>query len=302
MTLSFSHNQPENTYVIDAESGAEMARLIDQDRIMTQAMGGLFSEQDDLSSIFDVLDIGCGPGGWVLDVAHHYPEMEVTGIDISTSMISYAQAYAQVRQLPNAHFQVMNAVHPLDFPDGSFDLVNARTIAGFLYPENWPSLIAECQRVLRPGGILRLTELEWGFSNKPGLETFCALFNQALARAGRSFSPTGRHIGVTPMLGRLLWTAGFQAIRSKVHVLNYSAGTPIYGLAYADCKTGFLLLQPFLISTEVASQQDIEHLYEQAINEMCAPDFCALSYVLTAWGEVPKADQVEKEEMILETK
>ncbi len=72
MTESFSHRDPDNTYVIDAESGAEMARLIDQDRIATRAMGGLFSERDDLSTIFDVLDIGCGPGGWVLDVAHHY--------------------------------------------------------------------------------------------------------------------------------------------------------------------------------------------------------------------------------------
>jgi len=205
-------------------------------------------------------------------------------------MIQYAQAYAQVRQLPNAHFRVMNALQPLDFPDASFDLVNARTIASLVAPDAWPRLIAECQRLLRPGGVLRLTETEWGFTNKPGLETFCALFNQALARVGRSFSPTGRHFGTTPMLGRLLRTGGFHSLGSKAHVLNYSAGTPEHLPTYEDFKMGFQLLQPFMISAGVTHQEEIEHLYEQVMNEMLEEDFCGLFYFLTVWGETAKAD------------
>ncbi len=66
------------------------------------------------------------------DVAHTYPEIEVTGIDISHNMIAYARAHAEVRGLTNAHFQVMNALEQLDFPDASFDLVNARAALGFV--------------------------------------------------------------------------------------------------------------------------------------------------------------------------
>jgi ubiquinone/menaquinone biosynthesis C-methylase UbiE len=291
MSQPSSPLQPDNLYIIDAESGAEMARLIDQDRMITRAMGGLFSERDDLSMIFDVLDIGCGPGGWVLDTAHHYREMDVTGIDISESMIQYAQAYAQVRQLSNAHFRVMNALHALDFPDASFDMVNARAIVGFVTPENLPALLRECQRVLRPGGTLRLTEGEWGFTNKPAVETLCALLCQAYLKSGRNFSPTGKHLGMTPLLEHFLRKNGFQALGSKAHVLNYSNGTAQHRPMYEDWRLMLPLLEPFFISTKVAHQEEIEHLHEQALTEMLEEDFCGLWYFLTVWGEMPREDQ-----------
>ncbi len=49
---------PYNHYVIDIESGAETARLIEQDYLFTQAMGGLFPEQLDLTHVERMLDIG----------------------------------------------------------------------------------------------------------------------------------------------------------------------------------------------------------------------------------------------------
>ena len=54
--------QSETTYFIDAENAAEMARLANQDHIVTQSTGGLFPEQSDLSTMNDILDIACGPG------------------------------------------------------------------------------------------------------------------------------------------------------------------------------------------------------------------------------------------------
>jgi hypothetical protein len=48
-----------NVYFNDPESGAEMARLLEQDRLITQGMGGLFPERsNDFSGIQRVLD-GC---------------------------------------------------------------------------------------------------------------------------------------------------------------------------------------------------------------------------------------------------
>lgn len=56
--------QDKNTYFIDTESSAEMARLLNQDRIITKAMGGLLAEQSEetVDRIRRVLDVGCGPG------------------------------------------------------------------------------------------------------------------------------------------------------------------------------------------------------------------------------------------------
>ncbi|MBV8822593.1 MAG: class I SAM-dependent methyltransferase, partial [Ktedonobacteraceae bacterium] len=56
--------------------------------------------------------------------------------------------------LENASVRVMNALKPVDFADGSFDLVNTRGIVGLMLPEKWPKFIQECLCILRPGGIL----------------------------------------------------------------------------------------------------------------------------------------------------
>ena len=147
--------QGENTYFIDPESGAEMARLMDQDRLMTKGMGGLFPERFDLSTMHRLLDIGCGPGGWALEVAYAHPGIEVVGIDISLTMVEYARAQARVQGLDNAHFRVMDATKLLDFPSATFDLVNGRLLVGFMPKAAWPTLIRECLRISRPGGAAR---------------------------------------------------------------------------------------------------------------------------------------------------
>src|SRR5215469_18498160 len=121
-----AENQPSetgHTYVLDPESATEMARLMLQDRLLTEGMHGVFPERVDLKNIQAILDVGCGPGGWALDVAHTYPDRRVFGIDISTTMITYAQAQASAQRLSNVTFTVMNALQPLDFETGTFDLV-----------------------------------------------------------------------------------------------------------------------------------------------------------------------------------
>ena len=87
-------SEPHHTYVMDPESATEMARLMLQDRLVTEGMQGIFSERTDLDNIQAILDVGCGPGGWALDVAHTYPDRKVVGIDISQTMLDYAHAAA----------------------------------------------------------------------------------------------------------------------------------------------------------------------------------------------------------------
>src|SRR5215472_4079356 len=145
-----------HTYAMDPESPTEMARLMLQDRLVTEGMHGIFPERSSLEHIQTILDVGCGPGGWALDVAHTYPDRRVFGIDISTTMITYAQAQASAQRLSNVTFTVMNALEPLKFAEGTFDLVNARFAAGYILRAQWPTFLQGCFRVLRPGGTLRL--------------------------------------------------------------------------------------------------------------------------------------------------
>lgn len=275
----------ENTYVVDIHNTAEITRLMNQDRLVTRNMHGPFSERSDFTSIHATLDLACGPGGWVLDMAHQHPEMNIIGVDIDKNLIKYAQAFAYTQKRHNATFKVMNILQPLDFADNSFDVVNARYLYGFMPPDAWPRLIQECKRILRPGGILRLTEPEWPISSSAACDTLAEMFTHALHRAGKSFSPTGRHVGIGPKLGYFLRQAQFEQVQSVAHVLDYSADTAEHGTYSEVLLLTFQVLQPFLLQWKMATQEQLTQLIRQAQIEMLVDDFCGICYYMTMWGQ-----------------
>jgi ubiquinone/menaquinone biosynthesis C-methylase UbiE len=290
LSESTSSTGDDNTYVFDPESATELARLINQDRMLTRAMGGPLAilSEEEIDGLRNVVDLACGPGGWVLDVAFQYSEIEVAGVDISKSMIDYANARARSQGLTNASFGVMDITRPLDFADGSFDLVNARFLVAVLLRDAWKPFIAECTRILRPGGILRLTEaVDWGPSSSPAQEQSSAWFYEAMWRVGYGFSPDGRTIGITHTLPSLLRDAGYQHIQLKAHALECSTGTEGWADCYHNAEVSFLQTQPFFVKTGVATQEQVERTYHRMLAEMRASDFHGMWHFLTVQGTKP---------------
>lgn len=289
--MATAPNQPddsrENAYLIDAQNAAEMARLMRQEHLITEGMGGLFPEQIDLSEVHRVIDLACGPGGWALDVAYDYPEMEVVGVDISERMIAYATAQAQVQQRENVSFRMMNILEPLDFPEQAFDLVNARFIQGFMRYENWPIFFQECKRVLRPGGILRLTEVQMGTSNKPSFEKAWSLINLLLRRARINFSPSGTYNIILEMLPYLFRQAGLPLAGKMAHSIDFSFGMPTHESFYHDNVSIFQLLEPALLQMQVITSEEWQDLSAKALAEMYEEDFCIAWQILTVWAHTP---------------
>nr|BBH92377.1 hypothetical protein KTA_05760 [Thermogemmatispora argillosa] len=282
-----AQSQPTNTYPIDPEQVDELARLLQQDRLYNEAMGSLFPEGQTLPEGGRLLDLACGPGGWATEVAFQYPAVEVIGIDISSNLVEYANTHARSRGLTNVHFQVMNIMQPLAFPDASFDLINGRLLFSFMLPEAWPRLLAECFRLLKPGGVLRLTETEGGLTSSPAVERYFSLLAAAFKRAGQSFSPDGRHIGLTPVLARLLRRAGFRDVRLHAGAVDWSSDAPLHYASFKDMFTGFELIKPFLTRLGLISREELDQLYQQALAEAQADDFCAIWTWLTVWGHKP---------------
>ncbi len=274
----------DNVYCIDPESAAEMARLTDQDHIVTKYMGGLFSEFDDLSSIRRVLDVACGPGGWVQEVAFAYPEMEVVGFDISETMIKYANTQAAVQGLDNASFHVMDLQKSLDFADHTFDFVNSRFIT-FLPSAVWSHLMQEIGRITRPGGYVRLTETEWWCMNtSPALEELNNMVVRSV-KMGGGFSATGRMLGVVPRLGQLLKEAGCTTIEQKPYLIDHSYGTEAYEAFRQDTKVFFKLVQPQMVAFGLATNEEFDALYEQMLVEMMQSTFRSVMLFVAAWGK-----------------
>ncbi len=277
----------ENTYALDPESPEEMARLIHLDRISTKGMGGIFSglSEHDVAGLHNVLDLACGPGGWVLDVAFGHPDIEVTGVDISRTMINYANARARTQKLTNASFSVMNIAKTLNFADGAFDLVNARSLAAAIFRDSWEPLIVECARLLRPGGILRLTEpVDQGVTNSPAFERLTSLMFQACQRAGYGFSLDGRSFGLTHILPGLMRNAGFQHVQLKANAVEFSSGTEIWPDFFRNYEIAYYSGKAFLVRMGLITQEEVDQLYQQFLIEIQRDDFRAMIHSVTSWG------------------
>jgi ubiquinone/menaquinone biosynthesis C-methylase UbiE len=268
-----------------------MARLLLQDRLINEAMKGLIPERtpEDLQKIHTLLDIGCGPGGWTLDVAKAYPHLHVTGIDNSNVMITHAQAEKDLHALHNIEFRVMDALQPLLFSNSTFDLVNIRNAVGYVPQHDWLKLLNECYRVTRPGGILRLTEGDGlGLTNSAAYEIHHRLGTRAMQVFGYGFSPDGSTLGITPMLSWLLKQAGFtEEPGMKSHFFDFSYGTSFYSSQIQNIALVLEAARPFILRSGVCKQAEIEALYLKALEEMQEKDFRGMGYFLTAWARKP---------------
>src|SRR6266851_2530638 len=153
---------PSTYFIQDRSNRDELRRLALQDQLITTSMGGVLPVQAEPERLRQVLDVGCGTGGWLIEVAKAYPNTSLLiGADVSKYLVDYAREQAKVQQLSaRVEFHVMDALRMLEFPSNFFDLVNLRFAIGYMRTWDWPKLLQEFQRVARPGGIIRLTESE----------------------------------------------------------------------------------------------------------------------------------------------
>jgi SAM-dependent methyltransferase len=109
-----------------------------------------------------ILDVGCGIGGPAFEMAQTHGA-EVIGIDLEAPLVDRARRAAIEKGLQHqCRFETVER-GPFPFDDRSFDIVlssGAITQSG-----GTGSLVADCFRVLRPGGVL--TCYEWMRTPEP---------------------------------------------------------------------------------------------------------------------------------------
>lgn len=104
-----------------------------------------------------ILEIGPGPGRLLIPAAWRVlPGGRAIGIDIQYKMIERLKERAQKAGVMNLTALVGDATS-LKLPSQSVDLVFLCTVLGEI-PDR-PAALAECYRVLKPGGMLAITEI-----------------------------------------------------------------------------------------------------------------------------------------------
>lgn len=278
---------PSTYIVLDRANREELTRLQMQDRLFTSEMGGVLAEQPDPTLFHRVLDVGCGTGGWLVDLAKAYPTIEMlVGVDINNRMVQFAREQEEMQQLSErVEFHVMDALRMLEFPNNYFDLVNVRSAISYLRTWDWLKFLQECRRVSRPGSVVRITEGDIDArTTSPALTRLLGLMREAFYQAGYLFTPAGNSVMLE--LPKLFDRFGFQNVQIYEHRIVYRPNKENWQLAYDDMRLLFRTMLPFL-QKWLRLPEDYQEIYQQMLREIQQPDFESTTILHTVWGNTP---------------
>ena len=141
-----------------------------------------------------IVDLACGSGAFLADLAAAFPRAHLFGLDLSTAYLAEAARRSGIRSVVQANAE------RLPFADGSLDAITCVYLFHELPPKVRPVVVAEIARVLKPGGILafadsvqpddeprlgRLLEAFPAYFHEPYYASYCATDLAALFGAAR---------------------------------------------------------------------------------------------------------------------
>jgi len=124
-----------------------------------------------------VLELGPGPGYFSRAVARRIPRGHLLLVDLQSEMLRKARAKLDRAGLRNVGFVQANGI-ALPFPSGAWDCVFLVAVLGEVPDPG--ACVREIHRVLRPGGLLSLTE-------QPGDPDYVALADARALAEGAGF-------------------------------------------------------------------------------------------------------------------
>jgi SAM-dependent methyltransferase len=121
-----------------------------------------------LSGPLRILDLGCGTGEITRRLARRYPQARVVGVDILDSNLALAQRVSA--DLADRIDYQQGDAFALSFEPDGFDLVVCRHMSQAV--PDFPQVLSEMTRVLRPGGWLHLLSEDYGMLHFPPSGSF----------------------------------------------------------------------------------------------------------------------------------
>ncbi|KAL9555957.1 hypothetical protein MBANPS3_002106 [Mucor bainieri] len=102
-----------------------------------------------------VLDIACGNGTWILEMATEFPDSQFYGIDILAN-------YPTTVKPANTLFCQHDILDPkgLPYPDDYFDYIHMRQVYSCFSEQDWVTVMKEIKRLLKPGGYIELRDID----------------------------------------------------------------------------------------------------------------------------------------------
>ena len=219
-----------------------------------------------------ILDVGCGTGRWVLEMAQEFPQAELNGIDCSLPL-------GDAAHFPlNSHFHAGNVLHKLPFEDSFFDFVHQRHFIFTILQHRWQSLVNELVRVTRRGGWVELIEMNPVLQHTgPATERVLQLVTQAALQLG--LDPA-----ISQHIGTLLGTAGLKRVGTSTQLvpLGNWGGQP-GAMALADILAIAQEMKPQVLAQTQTASNEFDLLTMQMVEEV--EQYCTTFTFHLAYGQ-----------------
>ncbi len=113
-----------------------------------------------------LLDLGCGCGGFLAEVAHNWPMLQLTALDLSPAYLGRARTVLGASR--NIAY-VQKAAEETGLADASFDVITSVYLFHELPPKVREAVAREIVRLLKPGGIyIHADTIQYG--DEPGFD------------------------------------------------------------------------------------------------------------------------------------
>lgn len=177
-------------------------------RILKPLKAGLAALAFPLSQQMRVLDVACGTGRTLKMVRGALPKASLLGVDLSPAYLRKANQL--LSEMPGELPQLVQAnAENLPYLDNYCQAVTSVFLFHELPPEVRQRVIAECFRVLQPGGTFIICDsIQKGDAPEfdPMMENFPVIFHEPYYRSY-----------ITDDLNSRLLTAGFENIQTEIH-------------------------------------------------------------------------------------
>ncbi|KAI8143712.1 S-adenosyl-L-methionine-dependent methyltransferase [Fennellomyces sp. T-0311] len=251
------HDRADASYILPNDE-EESDRIHMQHWIVKLAFSGNFDSPvgSMLEQGINVLDAGCGPATWPLEMAEMFPQSKFYGVDISP-------VFPMQIKPSNCEFLLHNLSDPLPYPNNYFGFVHQRLLVMGIVDDDWIKIAKDYVRVTQPGGWIELTEC-----TMPDIVNGGPNMTTLMTAVGAIAKSKGLNTRVSLELASILKQAGCVNITERKVVSPIKHGGKLGELLWDDFYTMFSALRPMVVK----SRPDLEtpEAYDKFLRESAA--------------------------------